>query len=53
MARYHKALGNNHVVRLKKLDLRRDLALAKRYPGYKTKHKTADSVQRFLELIKR
>ncbi|GBR77181.1 glycosyl transferase family 28, partial [Candidatus Termititenax persephonae] len=27
LARYHKALGNNHVVRLKKLDLRRDLAL--------------------------
>jgi phosphatidylglycerophosphatase A len=51
LARYHKLLGNNHVARLKKLDLRRDLELAKRYPGYKTKHKTADSVKRFLALI--
>ncbi|MDR1114040.1 MAG: phosphatidylglycerophosphatase A [Candidatus Margulisbacteria bacterium] len=51
LARYHKLLGHNHVARLKKLDLRRDLELAKHYPGYKTKHKTADSVKKFLALI--
>ncbi|MDR2428339.1 MAG: phosphatidylglycerophosphatase A, partial [Candidatus Margulisbacteria bacterium] len=53
LARYHRLLGHNHVARLKKLDLRRDLELAKRYPGYRTKHKTADSVKNFLALIGR
>ncbi|MDR1452992.1 MAG: phosphatidylglycerophosphatase A [Candidatus Margulisbacteria bacterium] len=53
LARYHKLLGNNHVARLKKLDLRRDLELAKGYPGYKAEHKTADSVKKFLALLSR
>ncbi|MDR2431562.1 MAG: hypothetical protein LBD99_04855 [Candidatus Margulisbacteria bacterium] len=53
LARYHKKLGHNYAVRLKKLNLARDLAIAERYPGYKTSHKTADSVQKFLALLKK
>ena len=51
LAMYHKKSGNNYAVRLKKLNLVRDLAIAKKYPGYKTKHKTADSIRKFLDLI--
>ncbi|MDR1996776.1 MAG: hypothetical protein LBQ83_00375 [Candidatus Margulisbacteria bacterium] len=51
LARYHKRLGNNYAVRLKRLNLPRDLKLAQNYPGYKTRHKTADSVKKFLALL--
>lgn len=51
LASYHKKLKNNYAVRLKRLSLPRDLEIAKKYPGYKTRHKTADSIDRFLALI--
>lgn len=51
LASFHKKLKNNYSVRLKKLKIPDNFELAKTYAGYKTKHKTADSVRKFLKLI--
>ena len=51
LADYHLRRGNYYSVSQAKLDLPRDLDVARRYPGYQPVHRTQASIDRFMELV--
>jgi hypothetical protein len=51
LAELHLKRGTFYSVPQDKLDLPRDLAIAAGYPGYRPAHRTAESVERFLQVI--
>jgi hypothetical protein len=51
LALLHKRSGNFHAVEQAKLDLPRDIEVARGFPGYNPVHRTADSIARFMELV--
>jgi hypothetical protein len=51
LADYHLRRGNFYSVSQAKLDLPRDLNVARRYPGYKPVHRTEVSIDRFMKLV--
>jgi len=51
LAAYHKKLGNNFSVKLKKLKLPEHLEKAKKYHGYKALHNTKKTIKNIVEMI--
>ncbi|HEX7008386.1 MAG TPA: glycosyltransferase [Phycisphaeraceae bacterium] len=51
LARTLRQRGHFYSVSQRKLSLARDVAIAQQYPGYRAAHPTAESVQRFLNVV--
>jgi hypothetical protein len=51
LAEYHLKQGNFYCKQLEHLNLSKDLEIASRFPGFKARHKTEESVRKFMELI--
>jgi uncharacterized protein (TIGR00661 family) len=51
LAKYHLKHGNFYYKDLDELNMPKDLDIAERFPGYICKHKTEESVKRFMRLV--
>ena len=51
LGKYHLKNKNYYSVVQDKLDLKKDLEIAKNYPGYSAKHSTEKSVENFKKII--
>ena len=51
LASYHRQLGSYYSVPQARLDLPRDLAIARAYRGYQPAHRTEVSIERFVDLV--
>ena len=51
LAEYHSRRGSFHSVPQSRVDLPRDVAVARRFPGYVPAHTTEKSIARFMEII--
>lgn len=51
LADIHLARGSFYSVPQSRLDLPRDVATARRYPGYVPEHTTEDSIARFMQIV--
>ncbi|MFT4307760.1 MAG: glycosyltransferase family protein [Candidatus Woesearchaeota archaeon] len=53
LARYHASKGNYYSTRLEDLDLKRQLPIARSFPGFIVPHRSDESVRRIVEMIER
>ncbi len=51
LADLHYRSGNFYAVQQRKLDLPRDIERAHHFPGYNPVHRTAESIERFMEIV--
>lgn len=51
LAEYHRRAGHVHSVDQRKLQLRRDVAMAWEHPGFQPMSPSSESVERFMELV--
>lgn len=51
LADLHHRAGNFYAVQQSKLDLPRNIEIARGFPGYRPAHRTARSIERFMEIV--
>ena len=51
LAKYHLKQGNYYFSELDDLNIPKDLEIAERFLGYKTKKKTKDATKKFMDII--
>jgi UDP-N-acetylglucosamine:LPS N-acetylglucosamine transferase len=51
LADLHYRAGNFYAVQQSKLDLPRNIEIARGFPGYRPAHRTADSIEQFMKIV--